>query len=293
MVGNHEALDGDHFNRYRNQTWGEEMGQVNGTQSTATSALGHLLSKGLYLSPGSHGAQPSKSSRYFSVDVGLIHVVALDLNNISLAGQLEWLAEDLVAADANRAAVPWIVVTSHFPIYLASDAGNDKQATSSAKWWASGDDEVFIADEEATWRTCSGNGEDDGCTTVEDFVNEAKGALEPLFIRYKVDMYDAGHSHLYGVSWPMVNGTATQHNYVNPKGTIYITEGNGGVPGVPATYEQHNASSPFMRLGAKGGAYGRMLTKNATVLTYEHVWNNGNDGRTGEVMDTWSIVRTN
>ena len=88
------------------------MGQANGPTSTATSALGHLLSKGLYLSSGSHGAQPSGSSRYFSVDVGLVHVVALDLTNISLPGQMEWLAQDLAAADANRDAVPWIVVTS-------------------------------------------------------------------------------------------------------------------------------------------------------------------------------------
>jgi hypothetical protein len=52
VVGNHEAADGDNFNRYRNQTWGEALGQVS---STATSALGHLLTKGLYLASGSHG----------------------------------------------------------------------------------------------------------------------------------------------------------------------------------------------------------------------------------------------
>jgi hypothetical protein len=140
------------------------------------------------------------------VDVGLIHVVALDLNDITLAGQMEWLAADLEAAHANREAVPWIVVTSHFPIYLASDAGNAKAAESSAKWWASGDDEVFIGDEESTWRTCDGNNEDEGCTTVADMTAASKSALEPLFIKYKVDVYDAGHSHLYGCSWPMVNG---------------------------------------------------------------------------------------
>ena len=131
------------------------------------------------------------------MDVGLIHVVALDLNDISLAGQLEWLAADLAAADTNRAAVPWIVVTSHFPIDLASDSGNAKAAASSAKWWASGDDEVHIADEDATWRSCAANGEDDSCTTVADLTAASKTALEPLFIKYSVDMYGAGHSHLY------------------------------------------------------------------------------------------------
>ena len=35
-----------------------------------------------------------------------------------------------------------------------------------------------------------------------------------------------GHSHLYGVTWPMANGQKTQDNYTNPRGTVYITEGN-------------------------------------------------------------------
>ena len=73
---------------------------------------------------------------------------------------------------------------------------------------------------------------------------------------------------------------------------MYVTEGNGGVPGVPATHKFTTPSSPFMRIGAHGGAYGRMITSNASVLTYEHVWNNGGDGRDGQVMETWSIVRT-
>jgi hypothetical protein len=33
--------------------------------------------------------------------------------------QVEWLKKDLVAADANRGEVPWIVVTSHFPLHSA------------------------------------------------------------------------------------------------------------------------------------------------------------------------------
>ena len=46
----------------------------------------------------------------------------------------------------------------------------------------------------------------------------------------------------------------------------------------------------YMRIGATGGAYGRLVTQNSTVLTYEHVFNNGNGGR-GEVMESWSIVQ--
>ena len=310
IVGNHEALDGDHYNRYRNQTWGELLGQQNASSSTATSALGHLLTKGLRLGAGAHGssaagARPSGTSRYFSVDIGLIHVVGLDLNDVHLPGQLEWLEADLAAAHANRAAVPWLVVTSHFPIYLASDAGSAAPDAgsapgggsiaerSSAAWWASNEDEVHLADEAGTWRSCAENGEEEGCTSVAEQLRLLASPLEPLLVRYQVDIYDAGHSHLYGVSWPMVNGTRTQTNYSGPwSGTVYVTEGNGGVPGVPAAHHFKKPASPFMRIGATGGAYGRMITSNASVLTYEHVWNNGGDGRDGEVMETWAIVRS-
>lgn len=46
VIGNHEGSDGDHFNRYLNITWGEIYGNAPPVHSTATSALGHLLTKG-------------------------------------------------------------------------------------------------------------------------------------------------------------------------------------------------------------------------------------------------------
>jgi hypothetical protein len=41
--------------------------------------------------------------------------------------------------------------------------------------------------------------------------------------------------HDYTVNWPQVNGTVTQQNYSNLRGTVHICEGNGGVP-QPSTY---------------------------------------------------------
>lgn len=84
--------------------------------SSATSALGHLLSKATLYGAGVHGSTPSQTSRYVSVDFGLIHMVGLDLNNLD-DDQVAWLEADLAKANANRAAVPWVMVMSHFPIY--------------------------------------------------------------------------------------------------------------------------------------------------------------------------------
>lgn len=57
IIGNHEAADGDHFQRFLNMTWGEAYGAESekhrsSVRSSATSAIGHLLSKA-YVS--SHG----------------------------------------------------------------------------------------------------------------------------------------------------------------------------------------------------------------------------------------------
>eukprot|EP01043_Picozoa_sp_COSAG02_P045689 COSAG02_NODE_4205_length_5628_cov_3.597938_4_plen_523_part_00 len=210
VIGNHEASDGDHYNRYLNQTWGETFGNPP-LNSTADTALGHLLSKGTLFGASSHGSRPSGTSRYFSVDIGLIHFVGLDLNSpetspraIGLdAAQLAWLEQDLVAAQANRKAVPWIVVTSHFPIYLSAPTTDHSNA--SAAYYASVEAEEAPVGSDLEYRSCSANGEAADCKTVGELRAESSKAIEPMLVRYGVDVYAAGHSHIYGVTWPMVN----------------------------------------------------------------------------------------
>ena len=100
MIGNHEstmAVPGDHVDesteqRYLNQTWGVIYGQADGgggrdvrsetgtARTTATTSLGHLLTRGSYYGAAAHGAAPSRTSQWYSVDFGLIHFVILDLN---------------------------------------------------------------------------------------------------------------------------------------------------------------------------------------------------------------------
>jgi hypothetical protein len=113
--------------------------------------------------------------------------------------------------------------------------------------------------------------------------------------RYSVDIYNAGHAHEYGVTWPMVRGAAVQKDYINPKGTVwclndapcppftshgaswimridqvYITEGNGGVPGVTSTHKFNTPKASWARIHGLGGAYGKFSFPNASALQYEH-----------------------
>ena len=82
--------------------------------------------------------------------------------------------------------------------------------------------------------SCEEAGEAAGCETVAARLRQRAEATSDLFQKYGVDVYNAGHSHLYAVTWPMLKGSSTQRDYRAPKGTVYITEGNGAVPGTPA-----------------------------------------------------------
>lgn len=134
------------------------------------------------------------------------------------------------------------------------------------------------------------------CTTAVDAVQASRNALEPLLAQYGVDLYAAGHVHSYSVTWPLCNGVVCdgQRSYDEPRGTVHLLEGNGGVPGQAAAkenavYECHGQpsnTSNFRRCG-RGGAYGRLIAHNGTTLEYEHV-----DNPTGIVSDRWAIQKS-
>eukprot|EP01052_Picozoa_sp_SAG31_P053414 SAG31_NODE_13682_length_853_cov_1.550398_1_plen_202_part_00 len=148
-------LSGHSLYRYVNQTDYEavmpafgnlaEPDQFGG-RSTATTPLGHLLSFGTHHAAGNNGPVPSGTSRYYSVDLGLVHFIALDLNMYAYTAepyapypfaakpQLDWLEADLQAANANRAAVPWILMTSHYPLYCSTCANLGRANISAASW---------------------------------------------------------------------------------------------------------------------------------------------------------------
>jgi len=309
VIGNHESYlgpGGDKVprattERYLNQTWGVAYGQEE-PLDTATTALGSLLTKGTYYGVGSHGPRPSGTSRYNSVDIGLFHIVGLDLdpgpgpetkdgawalwNSTEGPGGMSaqglWLEQDLAAANANRANVPWVIVTSHFPLQNTMLAANSAK---SARHYVGtdGEDSAERAFTEHHFADCPE--EEPGCFTVGELVAAQAGPLIPIMERYSVDVYDAGHVHSYEASWPLKAGKVTAQSYKSPAGIVYITEGNGGVPPTPASNTISNCTGMCRKKGT-GGAYGRFVATDGKTLTYEHVEN-----PTGKVTDTWSITR--
>ena len=304
VIGNHESTKGSGGDRvdesseahYLNQTWGVVM------DSTAQSGLGHLLTKGTAFSAGSHGGAPSRTSQWASVDIGLIHFAVLDLDPgpppvfAPGSAQAQWLEADLKQAAANRDKVPWIVVGSHFPLY-SGRFEEEGAANASVSWYLSDAAEAERGDrawaELPSLEQCSAQDQEAGlCSTVTDALKLSRSALEPLLDQYDVDIYIAGHVHSYSVTWPVKAGAVTARSLVNPKGVIHILEGNGGVPNRNSTdpvwtNSLKNCSGSLYRICGTGGAYGRLLASNDSVLEYEHVEN-----PTGLVSDSWAITRS-
>lgn len=76
---------------------------------------------------------PKYSELFYSVDIGPVHVVIVDDFWVaSPDGDTEyapllkaWLEKDLAAANANRANVPWIIVSHHRSEFSSSNHGDD------------------------------------------------------------------------------------------------------------------------------------------------------------------------
>jgi len=259
VLGNHEYYDGDLFYRFLNQTYGVVLGGDGDSveHRDGGGALHHHLSIGSFLSAGISSG--SGTSRFYSVDIGLVHVIALDMNAYYFATeeafiqpQLRWLEQDLQKAAANRERVPWIIMTAHHPLYCTSitmAAGVHQDGT---------DDE----DKLSSFRGCVGTGE----PTVE----QARADMEPLMMKYGVDLSFYGHEHNYETTWPVANGTIVgDKSYVNPKAPIHIVTGAGGAPGL----DTFGSAGPWTRNQLSAWGYGRVTIYNRSTFVYEHILN--------------------
>jgi hypothetical protein len=141
---------------------------------------------------------------WFSYDYGNVHMVSISTEHCFEEGcdQMVWLENDLIAAVSNRQQAPWIVVSMHRPVYC-SDESQYESHSPGAKF---------------------------------------QTALEPLFLKYDVDLVIQGHMHAYERIHPQVNGSVTVYPsiyrpeagkrvdmyHASGHGPVYVGQGNTG-----------------------------------------------------------------
>ena len=276
--GNHEYLRGDKANRLLN------------------------ITAGLISELGRSAGPLGMTAQWYSVNVGLLHLVHLDFSpyfcnftgccghkgncgfterwSCDFAGYraaiLAWTSQDLRAV--NRAATPFVVVSTHFPLY---DTYNDSLAD-PADPAIPGRHDPSSADWKPTGRGGLGPAGGPAVATKAQALLD----LEPLLLKYAVDVYFAGHNHNYETTWPVARNRTVQKSYVDPRAPVHVTSGAGGPRGLEGNFGPAQDWSRGPRLC--NASYSRVeITADGRRMRWEQVANA--DGR---ILDNFTIVRT-
>jgi len=201
-------------------------------------------------------ASGSPSVRYFSVNVGPVHFAYIDTDAwiyeevYPLRPAIyDWLERDLMAV--NRTRTPWLILIGHRAMYCEVDTGDE----------------------------CNLEAE-----TIRNGLNGSR-AVEPLMLKYGVDMYFAGHTHHYQREWPVAHGQLVQTNYNNPRAPVHIQSGIAGVDGGEA-FEVPQLPYTAYRDERLNIGYGRLIIHDTTSLTFQQIY-----AVNGTVLDEFTLTQ--
>jgi hypothetical protein len=272
IMGNHEEYNGAFFMRYLNQTAGVAQ------REPRRSSSGVL------------------NGRWYSINVGLLHLVVLDFNvyyssepDALRVAQLQWLEADLSAVDRSR--TPWVLVAAHMPIQCSSITYDGAFVSEAQRLEvALGAAPADVA-ARAPYKGCVGTGVSNTEASRRD--------MEPLFLRFGVDIFACGHEHNYESMWPTKDLQPVQKDFNAPRAPVYVVEGAGGAPAL----DLFGGPAPFTRLQDSSWGWGHVTVHNATHLTWDRVANDlcrdqcqgGNcppcGVPAGTVQDSWTIYQ--
>jgi len=206
---------------------------------------------------------PFGDSQAYSLDVGLIHLVAISSEYYGFFYeygpelvhlQYAWLVSDLQKANDNRAQVPWILTYQHRPFYCSNL--NSYECT---------------AFENAMLRTGY----------------ERLPGYESLIIDSGVDFGFWGHEHSYERFYPVANRKVynlSSDPYHNAAAPIYIVSGSGGCHSGHAWFGPPTPGSAA-RINDYG--YSMLTVHNRTHLLHEQYSVEKGDGVARVVDSVW------
>ncbi|CAE7332989.1 ACP7, partial [Symbiodinium pilosum] len=113
-----------------------------------------------------------------------------------------------------------------------------------------------------------------------------RSALEPLFVRYGVDLYLASHVHAYERTFRTLNGSVCKaDSSVDAScGPVSIVNGDSAEP--PLQYDDMPARFTVKRHPGQSG-YGELILLNSTAIEYRQL-----DSVTGAVNDQFIMVKS-
>ncbi|KAI7884965.1 Metallo-dependent phosphatase [Lichtheimia hyalospora FSU 10163] len=210
---------------------------------------------------------PHKESHFanplmYSFDYKSLHLISFSTEiyfygtNEEVQTAINWLEADLVQANKHRHQRPWIVLITHHPLYCSVVS---EDCTSKAQLIRDG------------------------------FNNTGFGALEPLLLKYNVDVVIAGHVHNYERTLPVAKGQVTCQSYHQPNSYVQVIVGNAGQP---EGAESFNTTGPWADWSAKRYGGNGFSTVKVTPQSFSMTHHQANqDGTLGSVIDSFTISK--
>lgn len=179
-----------------------------------------------FRSPSNGRRNNQGSLAWYSFDSGPIHVIQMSSEHDWLIGseQYTWLNNDLKQASLNRKNVPWILVTAHRMMY-------------SSQLCEDGDNRTSVI---------------------------FRRNIEPLLLKYNVNVVMVGHQHSFERTCPLLNGTCVNKNNTDQHGIVHITAGTAGA-GVEKCGFDLNVKYSLVRSDQWGYLRGHVTKKNFTI----------------------------
>ncbi|OTF81945.1 hypothetical protein BLA29_009950 [Euroglyphus maynei] len=210
------------------------------------------------------------------MDIGPIHIIMFSTEYYyyteygwnQIPTQFEWLEQDLIRANQNRAERPWIIVMGHRPLYC-----------------------LKMGDDSCNHQTMERKELRQGIHMHRRQNSPREYGLEDLFYKYGVDIQFYGHEHFYArldpiYNYTVLNGKRSKNPYDHPEGPIHITTGSAG------NYELHpsfnNDLKSWVSCHFLDYGYTRLLVENEYQIRLQQV----SDDQHGEVLDEINIIKS-
>ena len=192
------------------------------------------------------------SKQYYSFNVQNVHILTMSTEQPFVVGskQYNFVLDDLKSAATNP-STKWIIVNLHIPLYTSPNTCIEF--------------------------TCAGH-------------KSLRETYHPLFDKFGVDIVLEGHVHNYQRTYPIVCNpknlssptitSASENNYNNPEGQIYVIVGTGGV-----NLQGLTGQTPYMasQQDSKFGVLAMHFSENK--LNANFISNNGS------VLDQFNITK--
>jgi hypothetical protein len=190
---------------------------------------------------------------FFSLDMGPVHLTMFNTETPDDTGSVDapevaWLEADLAAANASRAATPWLIAGAHRPLYCTNGG----------------------------WQTT-----DKDCAV---FAGVMRGQAEATFARHGVDLVLGAHMHGFErtqavLGGKVVSAAANGTTYKAPGAPVYIVN---GAAGNREGNDNPEGNAPWSVPGSHFATIGYgLLTVTTEQLQYDFV-----ESATGNVLDT-------